>query len=168
MENTIFNPRKMAKYIGFTESEVMELRKKHNILNYKNELENNPKNENNKDNEELNNENQMTINKSNKEIEKNKNQIDNELINKNKIKVTLNDLNEWYRGYQLIDESTNQEYKIYAPYSIVNAINNNFTDYYWCKNDNNEMLQKLLDYQYFGFKEDIGLLINGKRVKCSH
>jgi len=42
----------MAKYIGFTESEVMELRKKHNILNYKNELENNPKNENNKDNEE--------------------------------------------------------------------------------------------------------------------
>jgi len=107
----------------------------------------------------------MTINKYNKEIEKNENQIDNELINKNKIKVSFNDLNELYRGYQLINENTNQEYKIYTPYSIVNAINNNSIDYYWCKNDNNEMFQKLLGYQYFDFKGDIGLLIKGKRVK---
>jgi len=137
-EYSMTTPGKMAKYIGFTDFEIKELCEQCKKLNYNNEL---------KDTE-------------------NENQINNDLLNK-KVEVMYKNLKKWYNGYQLNDDLSNQTYEVYAPYSIMQAITNNSIKNYWCESETYEMLQNIIESEYpFHFlKEDICLLMEGKRLK---
>jgi len=137
-EYSMTSPGKMEKYIGFTNYEIKELCEQCEQckkLNHNNEF---------KDTE-------------------NENHINNDLLNK-KVELMYKNLKNWYNGYQLTNDVTNQIYEVYAPYSIMQAITNKTLKNYWCKSETYEILQNIIESEYpFHFFKRRYLSFNGRK-----
>lgn len=79
------------------------------------------------------------------------------------------DLKKWYDGYDLIGvipphETKPQEYHIYSPLSVVNAIRTGLLSNYWNETETGEALKEYIRRNYDGLKEDVAVLIENGRV----
>ncbi|ORX42502.1 hypothetical protein BCR36DRAFT_587195 [Piromyces finnis] len=74
------------------------------------------------------------------------------------------EVKKWYNGYKLIDEN-NLTYKIYTPYSIINALFYREIGDYWTKTETSKFLSDYINMNYERLKEDIGFLIKNKKIK---
>ena len=141
-EFTMISPDWMAKYIGFIDDEVKELCHRH----LDDKIENSTQNISNK-RQKLNN---GLYNKQNKEKEE-------YIIFYEKIK-------DFYYGYQLTDKFS-EKYKVYSPYSIVEAIKRKKIDnYQMAEKDIKDILYKIIKKNYDNLKYIKLLLIENKRI----
>ncbi|ORX76566.1 hypothetical protein BCR32DRAFT_248627 [Anaeromyces robustus] len=156
---SMISPEWMAKYFGFNENEIEELWKKL----FGSEMHYNTNNEKSKKiklDDGAYGSYGKTLNQ--------KLLINNEeLIHKNDIKLNLNNIKNWYNGYQLIDNIYGKKYNIYSSYSVVEAIKNKAIDNYWNKLSSMESIIENIQINLFGLKDIINLLINSKRIKIN-
>lgn len=163
-EFTMISPKWMAKYIGFTNKEVKKICKKLNNTLYSS---NNKQKHNDETGKEIIEDIQYSSNKkqklndeTGKKIIKKKEDKE-KLINKNKINYKI--LKKWYDGYQLFDIFSEKQYKVYSPYSITYAIDNNSINIYQRSN-----CSTLYEYikKYFGCLNDIIIsLMKNNKIK---
>jgi len=144
-EFSMISPKWMAKYIGFTINEVKDICEK--LLENKILC----------DIQYSSNKKQKLNDESGKKIIENV-ETKEKFINKNKINYKI--LKEWYDGYQLFDIFSKKQYKIFSPYSIINAIDNNEVKIY--QRSNCSTLYKYIE-KYFGCLNDIIILLMKKK-----
>jgi len=142
LEYSMTSPKWMAKYVGFTNNEIETLVNIYNKNKYKNKsVDITNAFSNDKNNlENLNEEKE----RSNKEM--------------------INDLKNWYDGYQLIDEN-GEIYEIYTPFSIMNAIKSGNIQNYWVKSETYKLLYRYINMNFDGLKEDVVILMDDKKIK---
>ena len=84
----------------------------------------------------------------------------------------------WYDGYRLsnkvsdemipegeiVDITIYREYEIYSPYSVVSAMLSRQFGNYWNQTETYEALQKYVDWNFDGLKEEVAILMDGGRV----
>ena len=102
-------------------------------------------------------------------------EVERECLKRN---LKFSSFKQWYDGYRLsnkvssdilspdavIDESVYREYEIYSPYSVVNAIITKQFDNYWNQTETYTALQKYIEWNFQGLKEDVALLMNNGRI----
>jgi len=121
LKYSMTSPKWMAKYVGFTNNEIETLV---NIYN---------KNKNK--NKSVDITNAFSNDKNNLEsLNEEKERSSKEMIN---------DLKNWYDGYQLIDEN-GEIYEIYTPFSIMNAIKYGNIQNYWIKSETYKLLYRYI------------------------
>jgi len=106
-------------------------------------------------------------NKKDKKDEKNEKNENIENKGKDEFEVNFENLKLWYNGFKLKNDYFNEYYKIYSPYSIVNALKHNKINNYWCLSETFHSVLKLIDLNFFGLKEDIILLRDGVKIKIN-
>ncbi|ORX63410.1 hypothetical protein BCR32DRAFT_330871, partial [Anaeromyces robustus] len=151
-EYSMVSPGWTAKYVGFTEDEVKLLCER--LINNQ-QPGNTLKEESNK---------RRKIDENNKKEKENKYDIE-ELIHKNELKFI--NIKNWYNGYQLKDSKTNKVYEIYTPLSVVNTFKFGKIDNYWNKSETYGLLKEYINKNYFGLKQDIIKLKEGKEIKIN-
>ena len=94
-------------------------------------------------------------------------------------KLDFTGFKAWYDGYRLsnrvsaemipegveIDETFYRDYEIYSPYSVVNAMLSRQFANYWNQTETYEALQKYIEWNFDGLREEVALLMDGHRVK---
>ena len=87
-------------------------------------------------------------------------------------------IREWYDGYRVADiippdpdlftdishVPKAKIYSLYSPLSVVNALRTGYIENYWNQTETYEALQKYVDWNFDGLKEDVAILMNGGRV----
>jgi hypothetical protein len=85
----------------------------------------------------------------------------------------------WYDGYRLsnkissemlndaekFDNDIYREYEIYSPYSVVSAMMSRQFANYWNQTETYEALQKYIDWDFEGLREEVAILMDGGRIK---
>ncbi|ORX42287.1 hypothetical protein BCR36DRAFT_307763, partial [Piromyces finnis] len=79
--------------------------------------------------------------------------------------IKYEDLKDSYSSYQLIDNFSNEIYKIYSPYLILESLKNNIVKRYQMDNDYYDLLAKFIQKNYENLKDVITLLIESERDK---
>jgi len=132
----------MAKYVGFTNNEIETLvniynknKNKNKSVDITNALSNDKNNL-----ESLNEEEE----RSNKEM--------------------IDDLKNWYDGYQLID-GNGEKYEIYTPFSIMNAIESENIQNYWIKSETYKLLERYINMNFDGLKEYVAILMDDRKME---
>lgn len=90
-------------------------------------------------------------------------------------------IKEWYDGYRVTDQvppdpdyhvlintgvsPAANKYALYSPLSVVKAILNGIIQNYWNATETYEALQKYIDWNFDGLKEDVAILMNGGRIQ---
>lgn len=77
-----------------------------------------------------------------------------------KYQVDFSKMSEWYNGYHLVDNVS-----IYSPRSVTSAIRIKRFNSYWSQTETFEALQKYIDLNLDGMKDDIITMIAGDEVK---
>lgn len=125
--------------------------------------------------------NKESINSNNtisKKQNENKNLINKKKNNKNKkrksesnqefeFKLNFKNIKKWYNGYRLYDEKKGKNYKLYTTYSIIKAFDNEQISNYWNRTEAFFAISEYINMDFFGLKEDIVRLKNGKSVKIN-
>ena len=95
-----------------------------------------------------------------------------------KWKLNYGGLKMWYDGYRLSNKASSEllaedtvintdiyrDYEVYSPYSVVKAIRSKQLNNYWNQTETYEALQRYIDWNFEGLKEDIAILMEGGRV----
>ena len=71
----------------------------------------------------------------------------------------LEELKRWYDGYRV------NEYEIYNPQSVVQAVTENSFDNYWTKTETFEALKVFIQVDMDGLKQSVIKMIAGERIK---
>ncbi|ORX46950.1 hypothetical protein BCR32DRAFT_308485 [Anaeromyces robustus] len=151
-EYSMVSPGWTAKYVGFTEDEVKLLCER--LINNQ-QPGNTLKEESNK---------RRKIDENNKKEKENKDDIE-ESIHKNELNFI--NIKNWYNGYQLKDSKTYKVYEIYTPLSVLNTFKYGKIDNYWNKSETYGLLKEYINKNYFGLKQDIIKLKEGKEIKIN-
>jgi len=73
----------------------------------------------------------------------------------------LDELKKWYDGYKV------DNYEIFNPCSVVQAINENTFDNYWTKTETFEALKVFIQLDMNGLRQSVIKMISGERVKVN-
>lgn len=85
------------------------------------------------------------------------------------------EIKKWYDGYilsncmakELVKDTSEADggnvYHIYSPLSVVKAVTSGMTLNFWNETETYEALEKYINKNYGGLKEDVALLMNGQR-----
>ncbi|OUM57108.1 hypothetical protein PIROE2DRAFT_18009 [Piromyces sp. E2] len=150
-EFTMKSPGWMAKYIGINDDDVKELCHKH--LNDRIQNSSNKK-------QKVNN---GSFNKIDKNGETNKLLSHKNNDNEKKDEETFyKDIKDFYNGYQLIDELSGEKYKVYSPYSVIEAIKIGKINNY--QMDNKDFLYEFIQENFYNLKYVILLLMENKNI----
>jgi len=74
-------------------------------------------------------------------------------------KLELEEMKKWYNGYSVKDEN------IFNPYSIINALRNNCTGYYWTVTGPFNEIKKNINFNIYGIKDEFLKLITHGKIK---
>ncbi|OUM66685.1 hypothetical protein PIROE2DRAFT_5996 [Piromyces sp. E2] len=188
IEFSMASPKWMAKYMGFTDSEVKMLcdlyekklnttieDKTQNLMNKKQKLNDgsiNKMDKNGKTEEESSHKNNGNRKETKEELSHknngNRKETEEELSHKNKgngkeeVKSFYEIIKDFYNGYTLIDVFYNVKYKVYSPYSVINAINKGTINNY--QMENKEMLYEIIQKNFYNLKYVILLLMEHEKV----
>ena len=92
--------------------------------------------------------------------------------------IRFEGLKDWYDGYRIsnlpseelleekrqIDPEEYREYEIYSPLSVVSALLTRKLENYWNESETSDALKEYIRRNYDGLKEDVILLMQGKRL----
>ncbi len=92
--------------------------------------------------------------------------------------IRFEGLKDWYDGYRIsnlpteellkdksqIDPEEYREYEIYSPLSVVSALLTRRLENYWNESETSDALKEYIRRNYEGLKEDVILLMQGKRL----
>ena len=79
-----------------------------------------------------------------------------------KYDMDFDELEKWYDGYQIGDESS-----IFNPNSVMRALNNNMCTSYWSGTGTFDAMTTYIDMNYDGLKDNIADMLAGGRVKVN-
>jgi len=88
-------------------------------------------------------------------------------IKKKKYEISYENIKMWYDGYKLTNDKEGNTYEIYAPYSIINAIDNKKIENFWCRSETYLLFSNYINMNYFKLKELIVLLMKNQRIKIN-
>jgi hypothetical protein len=77
----------------------------------------------------------------------------------NKYRMDFDEMKRWYDGY-----SFSRLKSVYAPNSVVKAIDNEVFASYWTQTGTYDSIRKAIDYDFVGLKDDIVSLLGGNKI----
>ncbi len=82
------------------------------------------------------------------------------LLNDNQSTVSIDEIKEWYNGYQI------GKYTLYNPWSILSCLDHNGElKPYWLNTSSNDLVKELLDKIDYSVKGEFALLLQGKTIE---
>ncbi|ORX38766.1 hypothetical protein BCR36DRAFT_374605 [Piromyces finnis] len=97
-------------------------------------------------------------------IHKNETKYENDK-DRGRNRIKYENLKDSYGSYQLIDSFSNEIYKIYSPYLILESLKNNIVKRYQMDDNYYDLLAKFIQKNYDNLKDVITLLIESERDK---
>jgi hypothetical protein len=79
-----------------------------------------------------------------------------------KYNIDFDEMKRWYDGYSFTKIKS-----VYSPNSVVKAIDNEEFASYWTATGTYESIKNAINYNFDGLRDDIILLISGKRIKVN-
>ena len=76
-----------------------------------------------------------------------------------KYNIDFDEMKRWYDGYSFTKIKS-----VYAPNSVVRAIDNDEFGSYWTATGTYESIRKAIDYDFIGLRDDIISLLSGERI----
>ena len=76
----------------------------------------------------------------------------------------IRQIRDWYDGYRVSTAPEAKKIHLYCPVSVVKAMRTGYVNNYWNETETYEALQRYIDWDADGLKEDVAVLMEGGKL----